>query len=178
MKKAFLLFFWALFWLTLQSTLLSNWPSQRVYCDILFLTAVAISFSKEFAQGLAPVFLLGIFSDGVSISFYGLHTISFLAVFCVLRFINALTYVQSVIGRFIWTFAASVFAIWLKAALFALITNKFDILAVTIFRFLQQSALNGILGLVMIPLYYWYENLSWDKIFRPKGYVISTREEK
>ncbi len=172
MKRLLLIIIWALFWLVLESTWLNSFPTNSIRLDMVFVSVLAIGFISEIESGLLPAFVMGIIADAFSPAPFGTLTFIYIAAYWVVRFATSAIYLRSYVARFVWTAAASIGAIWLKAALFALFFKNPQFLAIALWRFLPQAAWNGALGIIVIPFFKWYISLSWDKIFKEEGLVL------
>lgn len=172
MKRIILTILWTLFWLILESTLFRHFPTDHIRLDMTFLAVLSIGFSMEWHEGIASVLLIGLISDAVSPAPFGILTTIYLISFATIRTATSMIYLHSVIARIVWISSASMIAIWLKSILFALAYKNADFLALSLFDFIPQTLLNTAAGLAVVPLFNRYVNLSWEKIFRPKGLVL------
>jgi len=172
MKKIILTILWTVFWLTLQSTVLAHFPSDPVRLDAVFLSVVAIGFFQEFNSGFLPVFFMSIIADAAAYAPFGIVTSVYIISFCIIRFATSTIYSNSVLARLVWTTIVSVIALWTESLLLTLILKNPSFMIKTLFTFVPQSVLNGVLGMALIPLFIGYLNLSWQKLFRKKGLVL------
>ncbi len=172
MRNIVLIIIWTLFWLVIESTLLRSFPTEAVRLDVLFLSVLAIGFKNEWDEGLTAVLLIGVICDAASPAPFGVVTATYVAAFFAVRFANATVYLRSVLARFVWTFAASVIYLWLKAAIVALIYNNPFFIKYAFLWFVPQSLFNAVAGFLFVPLFLWFTGLTWEKIVRPKGLVL------
>jgi len=140
--------------------------------DLVFLAVVAIAFSLEVREGLHLVLLIGILTDSISSAPFGLVTVTYCVAYVGIRMAISTIDLNSVLARFIWTFVASILAIFLKDSLLALIFKNPQFLLLAFSRGAWQSLLNAIVGLAVIPLFNFYLGMSWEKMFKPKGIQV------
>lgn len=171
MKVTIFTVIWTIFWLTLASTLLAKFPTENLRIDFIFLGVVALGFLKEWLGGLIPIFLVGLITDAVSLTPFGIHIFVYLTVFGIIRFANSLIYAQSSSSRIFWATFVSVVAIWLKAGVLALFYKNTQFINFAFLYFAPQAILNGVLALITIPLFGHLVKITWQDITRPKGLV-------
>lgn len=172
MKKTAFIILWTIFWLAMESTILSSLPTKATRLDMVFLAVIAIGFSAELHEGIAPVMLIGIISDAISPAPFGIMTATYLTAFALIRFASATIYLNSVLARFVWTTIASAAAIFIKALLVLLVYKNPAFITLATWRVAPQALFNGLVGIAVIPLFGWYLNLTWEKLTRPKGLVL------
>lgn len=172
MKFIILTILWTISWLILGTTVLRLFPTDNIRLDMTFLAVVSIGFNAEWHKGIAPVALVGLISDAVSPAPFGILTTVYLVSFAAIRIATSIIYLHSMIARIVWISATSMLAIWLKSCLFALAYKNAGFLALSLAGFIPQTILNTVIGLAVVPFFNWYANLSWEKIFKPKGLVF------
>lgn len=172
MKQFMLITIWTVFWIALESTLLKDFPAEVINFDIVFISVAAIGFNYDIKVGIWPVLLMAIISNGASVSPFGIIISVYLIAYFGIRFATATIYIHSSMARFFWTFVASCIGIWLQAGLTALYFKNPAFITLAFLRFLPQSAFNGFISILIIPLFELYMGLSWEKLTRPKGLVL------
>lgn len=172
MKRTIFIIIWTIFWLALESTLLSDFPANYLRFDFVFLGVIALGFFEEISSGLPFILLMGVFADAVSPAPFGITIFVYLSAFLSIRFAASTIYIHSNVARFFWTAAASIIALWIKALLTSLILKNPAYLVTTLWRFVPQTILNSVLAMAVIPFFKWYLDLTWEKIARPKGLVL------
>ena len=172
MRKFTLIIIWTFFWLVMESTILRSFPTESIRLDVLFLSVLAIGFENEWNEGLPAVLIISLICDAVSPAPFGVFTVTNIIIFFAIRFAKAAVYLRSALARFVWTFAASVIYIWLKAFIVALIFQNPYFIEKALAWFVPQSLFNAFAGLVFIPMFLWFTGLTWEKIFKPKGLIF------
>lgn len=172
MKETIFVIIWAIFWLTLESTVLLGIPFAGARCDMILIAVVAIGFLMEGSIGLLSVFIMGIISDGVSSAPFGIFTFVYIAVFCAIRFAHSIIYVNSAVARFTWVAFASIVVSWFCAFFFAMIYRNSTFITQALWHFIPQALWSGFLGIFFIPFFNWYMDLRLEKFMRPKGLVV------
>lgn len=172
MKTYLLTICWVLFWLVIGSTFLGDVPGKNLSIDVIFLTVLAIGFSKEWDEGSTHIAIIGLICDAISPAPFGIITITYFLAFTSIRMATSTIYVQSRVSQLVWTMVASGLAIWVKAIIMAFIFRNENFLQIAMWSFIPQSFLNAFLGIIFIPFFDWYHTLTWEKLFRPKGLVL------
>lgn len=172
MKKYLFIALWTLFWLALEGTVLAGFPIAGLSFDVVFVSVVSVGFSADSEDGFAQVSLMGLLSDAVSPAPFGILTFVYLAAFAGIRFATSTIYLNSPLARFVWTVAASAAATLIRANLTALLLKNPAFMEQALIYFLPQSALTGLIGIFVIPMFQSYLNLSWEKLTRPDGLVL------
>ena len=172
MKSYLLTTCWVLFWLAIGSTVLSEFPGKNLTIDVIFLTVLTIGFTMEWGEGSTHIAIIGLICDTISPAPFGVITLVYFLAFTSIRMATSTIYVQSKISQLTWTMVASSLTIWAKAITLTFIFKNENFLHIAIWNFIPQSILNAFLGIIFIPFFNWYQSISWEKIFRPKGLVL------
>lgn len=172
MKKLLKTIIWTLLWLALQSTLLNGFPLGFMRIDLVMMAVIAIAFTQETRDGLAPVMVIGMISDAVSSAPFGILTSVYTVAYFSIRFATSAIYLNSPSARFFWSMTATAIALWTKAGLTALIFKNAHFITMNLWIFAPQSFFNGLIGMFFIPFYSWYLDITWERIMRPKGLVL------
>jgi cell shape-determining protein MreD len=172
MRPYLLIIIWSIAWLVAETTLLKNFPGGKVHIDIIFLTIMAFGFLMEWREAIIPVIIIGFAADAVSSAPFGVFTATYIATLASIRAATSTIYLQSHIARFVWVAVASTLAIGLKAGIISLIYKNHVFMIMALWSFIPQSIFNAVLGLVVIPIFREYLNLTWEKIARPTGLVL------
>lgn len=107
MKRAILLFLMVIFLLTLQSTLISLYPIQKVRPDLLFIMTFYLAFLFRPILGGILAFLLGYLVDLFSGNPFGFYTLSRPLIFFAGQFFKERFYLEGFPFQFLFSFLFS-----------------------------------------------------------------------
>jgi len=158
--------------LVLETTWLHDLPAANYQFDFLLIAVVYLGFSQEWRVALPIVIVFGLLYDVASAGPIGMALTSYIAVYIMLRMIIAKITYQTLVSRFAWVAIASLVDKCVCAALIFLWGSRFDIAELFLARAPVQALIDSTTGLVLIPFIAWYSDLSWEKLFRPKGLVL------
>ncbi len=158
--------------LVLQTTWLHGLPAANYQFDFLLLAVVYLGFSQEWRTALPIVIVFGVLYDVASAGPLGMALTSYLAIYTMLRMIIAKITYQTIVSRFAWVAIASLADKGVCAALIFVWGSRADIAELFLARAPVQALIDSTTGLLLIPFLAWYSELSWEKMFRPKGLVL------
>lgn len=158
--------------IVLESTWLSDLPTDRYHFDFLLIGVAYLGFSQDWKHALPIVAVFGILYDVASAGPFGMALASYIIIYLAIRLIIAKITYQSIMARFGWIAIASVFDKAVCALLLFMWGYDLELVEIFLTRAPIQALVDSTLGLVMIPFLKWYSDFSLEKIFRPKGLVL------
>ena len=158
--------------LVLETTWLHGLPAANYQFDFLLIAVVYLGFSQEWRVALPIVVIFGLLYDAASAGPLGMALASYVTIYVMLRMIIAKITYQTPVARFAWVAIASLVDKGVCAALIFLWGSRVDIAELFLARAPVQALIDSTVGLVCIPFLGWYSDLSWGKLFRPKGLVL------
>ena len=105
MRRIILPLFLGVFFLTLQTTLLTSLSIQRFRPDIVLILILYLSFSYPIASGGILAFFLGYLMDLFSGNPFGLYTFTRPFIFYVARLFKERLYLEGVLSQFLLVFS-------------------------------------------------------------------------
>jgi rod shape-determining protein MreD len=104
MRRIALPLFLGIFFLTLQTTLLTSLSIQRVRPDIVLILTLYLAFSYPMVSGGILAFFMGYLMDLFSGNPFGLYTFSRPFIFCVARLFKDRFYLEGFLSQFLFVF--------------------------------------------------------------------------
>jgi rod shape-determining protein MreD len=105
MRRIALPLFLGVFFLTLQTTLLTSFSIQRIRPDIVLILLVYLGFSYPMVLGGILAFFLGYLMDLFSGNPFGLYTFSRPFIFCVAHFFKDRFYLEGFLSQSLFAFS-------------------------------------------------------------------------
>jgi len=172
MKRFWLFAVYGIIAVTLESTLFAFFPTQMVKFDFILLAIIALALAEDQRGVIPSVVLLGLFVDVSSSAPFGLATFSLLVIFGFIRMIISKISIEIWFARFVWIGIASLLYKVITGLLTLAWLGNTSVVQVLIRFSLPQAVFDGFIGLFLIPLIMKYDDLTWEKIFKPKGLVL------
>jgi rod shape-determining protein MreD len=104
MRRIVLPLFLGIFFLTLQTTLLTSFSIQRVRPDIILILILYLGFSYPVVSGGILAFFMGYLMDLFSGNLFGLYTFSRPFIFCVAHLFKDRFYLEGFLSHFLFVF--------------------------------------------------------------------------
>ena len=158
--------------ITLQTTVLSNLPSNWVRFDFLIVAVAALSFYQGWRRAVPIILIMGALVDVTSAIPFGVSILSYVVIFLVLRAIISKISFQGGMALLLWLMIVSLFDKALRSLVLVASTGGAAHVEFIVRGALFQAMLDAVVGLMLIPFIKMYWDLSWEKISRPKGLVL------
>lgn len=172
MRRIWLFFAYGLIAVVLESTLFSNIFGVTVHFDFILMAVIALALAEDQRGVIATVVILGALLDISSGAPFGLAIFSSLVVYGFIRMIVSKITIEIWMARFIWVGLASLLNKIVTLLLMFVWSGNVNIVEVMVKIAGPQALFDAVVGLVMIPALRWYDDLTWAKLFRPKGLVL------
>jgi hypothetical protein len=156
----------------LESTWLSDFPTQSLRIDFVVIAVAALAFSFEWRQALPLVILYGVLMDVASAAPFGMSIFSYVIIYGFLRTIIAKISFQAGPALLFWVAIVSLLDKALCSLVLIAATGDLAIPQIIVRVAPAQAFIDAVAGLAMVPFLGWYWDLSWEKITRPKGLVM------
>jgi rod shape-determining protein MreD len=173
MKRVLLSLVIGIFFFTLQATLLSSLPIQRIRPDIVLILILYWGLSASAVSGGILSVFLGFLMDLFSGNSFGLYTFSRPLLFCITQLFKGRLYLESLLSQFLFVFLFAVFeGLLILTLLWALNPFPLGNLTSLFFAFfLPQSFLTGLLSPILFLLF----NKATPFLFQQQGMGIRER---
>jgi len=169
MQRFIAITIWILLAVIIQSVIIPDFPSVRIWTDLFFYLIIILGLRFRFATGLILVVILGYVADAMSAAPYGISTVSYLATLIFIRQVRANIFLESRLALFAWVFAFSIFRQIVQLVTLSFIGRTIDIhLAMTVWL-LVQALWDATLGLILIPLLEKMIFYDWSRLFLRRG---------
>lgn len=172
MRRVWLFLVYGIIAVAIESTWLSDFPTALIHFDLILMAVIAIALAEDQHGAIASVVILGALLDAVSIAPFGLAIFSSLVVYGFIRMIVAKISVEIWVARFVWVGLASLINKAITALLIFVWSGNLTFVGVAAKIAGPQAVFDAAVGLFMIPLLIKYDQLTWEKLFRPKGLVL------
>lgn len=172
MRRFWLFLVYGIFAVVFESTLLSYFPSTSVNFDLILMATIAIALAEDQRGAIASVVMLGALLDVTSSAPLGLAIFSSLVIYGFIRMIIAKISIEIWVARFVWVGLASLLGKVITALLVFVWSGNMVVIETLARLCGPQAIFDGFVGLFMIPVLRWYDGLTWEKLFRPKGLVL------
>ncbi len=169
MQRFIAITIWILFAVIIQSVLIPDFPSVRIWSDLFFYLIIILGLRFRFATGLIMVVVLGYIADAMSAAPYGVSTVSYLATLIFIRHVRANIFLESRLALFLWVFAFSVFRQVVQLITLSVIGRTIDIHLAMMVWLPVQALWDATLGLILIPLLEKMIFYDWMRLFLRRG---------
>lgn len=156
----------------LESTWLSDFPTQSLRLDLTVVAVAALAFSFEWRQALPVVLLYGVLMDVASGAPFGMSIFSYVIIYGFLRTIIAKISFQAGPALLFWVAIVSLLDKALASIVLIASTGDLDVPRIIVRIAPPQALIDAVTGLALVPFIGWYAGLSWEKITRPRGLVM------
>ena len=169
MQQVIVFILWIFFSLLVQTVVLSDFPTVRIWTDLLFYLIIILGLRFSIIIGLILTCVIGYIADSVSLVPFGTSIISYVLTLIFIRKVMANIYLENKRSLFLWI---SIFSLFRQVVQMLIITAKlggddFDLL---IFGYMLLQALyDGLLGLFIVPFLEKLMFRDWAAHFRKKG---------
>jgi rod shape-determining protein MreD len=172
MQRVIVFAIWILFSLLVQTVLLPDFPSVKVWSDLLFYLVIILGLKFSLPTGILLSCVLGYIVDSVSMVPFGTSIISYVLTLLLIRKVMANIYLENKLSLFFWVMIFSFFRQAVQIFIFSARFESFDISVATIVTMLLQSLWDGFLGLFILPLLEKLMFRDWAAFFRKKGIKV------
>ncbi len=158
--------------IVLETTVLSDFPSDMLRFDLMLPAVAALSFYKERRQAIPVIIFFGLIMDVASAAPFGISVLSYLFIYFFIRLIIAKISFQEGIGLLFWVAIISLMDKTICAMVLTATTGKLNFAGIIVERAPAQALLDAAVGLLLVPVLVRYWALSWQKLREPKGLVL------
>lgn len=169
MQTALVFVIWIIFSLLMQTVVLSDFPSVRVWSDLLFYLVIILGLRYSFVAGVALSCLLGYIADAFSLAPFGTSIISYVVTLLFIRKVMANIYLENKLSLFVWVVIFSLMRQVIQLLIFKMNYDEYAFNLFTLVTMMLQSAWDGFLGLFILPFLEKALFTDWSKVFRKKG---------
>lgn len=169
MQRVVVFIIWTILALLVQTVILPDFPSARVWSDLLFYLVIILGLRFRLATGVILAALLGYIADTTSLAPYGTTLISYVLILLFIRQVKANIYLESRLSLFFWVAVFSLFKQLIQTGFLAVSVKGFDLGAFILWRLFLQSIWDALLGLLILPLIEKMMFADWALMFRRKG---------
>lgn len=165
----FLIFIiWILIAFLFQSVVLSDFPVIHVWTDLLFYLVVILGLKFKFRTALLATAAIGYFADTVSLSPSGALLFSYMATLFFIRIVKENIYLENRRALFFWLAVFSLFQKGSFTGIMFVYLKHSIVHGPGIFTLALQSAWEGLLGVILVPLLDKMLFMDWGMLFKHK----------
>lgn len=169
MQRVIIFIFWSLFAIVVQSVVLSDFPSVRIWTDLIFYLVIILGLRFGLATGVIVAGVLGYIADTASLAPYGTATISYVVTFLFIRTVKANIFIENRLALFFWIAVFSVVRQAVQILYLTISARNLDLSATIILHVAFQSLWDALLGILIIPLIEKMMTKDWGMLFRRRS---------
>lgn len=169
MQRIIVFILWILFSLLMQTVILTDFPTIRIWTDLLFFLIIMLGLRFGLVTGLILSCVIGYIADSISMAPYGTSIISYVLTLLLIRKVMANIYLENKLSLFFWV---TIFSLFRQTVQMFVISAKLGGLDINLLIFtgmLMQAAWDGLLGLFILPFLEKAMFKDWAAHFRRRG---------
>lgn len=169
MQNAIVFIIWTLFALLFQSVILTDFPSVKIWSDLLFYLVIILGLKFGFTTGVVVAGVLGYIADTASLVPYGTTLISYVLTLMLIRKVRVNIYIENRWSLFFWIIIFSICRQFVQAGCLALSDRGLELSFLSLGRLLLQSGWDALLGILILPFLDKALTTNWSVVFKRKG---------
>lgn len=159
--------------LVLESTWFAHLPTDVLFrFDLIIIAVAALAFYHGWKRALPVLLFYGLMNDVISTAPFGMATLSYLAIYGMIRMIVAKISFQGGMALIFWVAMISLMNRLVSSVVLLAVSGKVVFPEIFIENAPLQALFDALLAVLLIPFIHWYSDLTWEKISKPDGLVL------